>query len=553
LNILLGRLTRYSDKLGLLAELDARRAYDRVWRDGLLYKLMERGITGKMLRFLASMLSATNRYVAVHGAQSAEFSTTVGLPQGAVLSPLLYAIFINALVDDLAARNLGVEVFGRRVGILLYADDIVLIAESAEQLQSMLDCTSAYATKWQFRFNTKPGKSDVVISPPAASDAQHEFRLADGQLHVSKEYKYLGVEMGTSGQGCWSTYLARAEHKAMAAMHQLAYSVVGGCKPLWVSTSVQLFKALVRPVVEYADAMFGAMCSQAALQMLERVQVRYGRRVLRLQKTIPGEYVRRELGLPSMQQRVWMASLRFFGHLASLGKDRLAGHIFQGRCNNVDAGRGRDSWCAKMRDLLIEVGQRSVWNQRAVPKKWHLEAKKIASTHYQSIGDKKMAERDSMALFNALGAPMKGWLDRTVDHPGAALRFRLRCSGAPLMAVVGGNSDMPMHERTCRMCNQPAIEDAEHFVSKCSYYEKERAECKRRVEQVLAGNVGPKLRKALDENAVELFLGDKLLQEVPADKRHKLDDVLCDYLKVAWRKRDTVWATLTDLRGWKLK
>jgi Reverse transcriptase (RNA-dependent DNA polymerase) len=132
-----------------MAFLDARHAYDRVWRDGLLYRLVQCGVNGRMLRFLNSMLSATNRHVAAHGTRSAEFTTTVGLPQGAVLSPLLYAIFINALVDDLKARKLGVDVFGRKVGILLYADDIVLIAESAERCKRC----------WTAHRSTRPGGS----------------------------------------------------------------------------------------------------------------------------------------------------------------------------------------------------------------------------------------------------------------------------------------------------------------------------------------------------------------------------------------------------------
>src|SRR3954468_7751237 len=101
----------------------------------------------------------------------------------AVLSPLLYAIFINGLAEELNRRELGVDCFGHRVGILLYADDIVLVAETAEQLQEMLDCSSAYATQWHFRFNTKPGKSDVVVCPK--QPVERVFTLGDGPLHVS--------------------------------------------------------------------------------------------------------------------------------------------------------------------------------------------------------------------------------------------------------------------------------------------------------------------------------------------------------------------------------
>jgi reverse transcriptase-like protein len=593
--MLLARLTSYSDEFECLAEeqcgfrsgrgtldqiftlheilasrrerkkhtfrafLDARHAYDRVWRDGLLYRLVECGVNGRMLRFVSSMLSATNRHVAAHGAQSAEFTTTVGLPQGAVLSPLLYAIFINALVDDLKSRGLGVNVFGRKVGILLYADDIVLIAESAEQLQQMLDCTSEYATRWQFRFNTKAGKSDVVVMPLAAA-GDHQFRMGDGVLNISQEYKYLGVEMGRTGQGCWTNYLERAERKAMAAMQALTYSVVAGSKPLWVSTATHLFKTLVRPILEYGGAIYGPMCSEAALATLERVQVRFGRRVLHLQQAIPGEYIRRELGLESMKERVLVASLRFFDHLASMPDERLAGHVFRGRCGEVDDnvwtkdGRGDLSWCLPMKKTLVKLGHRSFWNSLTAPKKWTAMTKQLAKAECKAIGDARMAPRENMQLFGRLGAPsVKGWLNLTVDHPGAALRFKLRCSGAPLMAVVGGNHRLPMQERTCRMCKEQCVEDAEHFVSKCGFYDDERRECLRRLNVAITGEYSPVFRQAMEDNDVNLFLGDKMLLNLPEQKRGRVDRILCDFLKVAWRKRDTVWAPLTERKGWRLK
>jgi hypothetical protein len=149
------------------------------------------------------------------------------------------------------------------VGILLYADDIVLIANSPEELQSMLDIAHKYACKWHFRFNAKPGKSDVVVSPFAQELVPAKpFVLGTTPLHVSQEYKYLGVEMGQADTNSWKTYLARAERKAKLAMFQLLHSVRGS-RPLQLKTSLHLFKTLVRPVMGYADGVWGAMCSSA--------------------------------------------------------------------------------------------------------------------------------------------------------------------------------------------------------------------------------------------------------------------------------------------------
>src|SRR3954451_1122450 len=298
-----------------------------------------------------------------------------------------------------------------------------------------------------------------------------------------------------------------------------------------------------------------AQCAARPHLRLERVQVRFGRRV-HLQKTIPGEYIRRELGLESMKERVLVASLRFFDHLASMPDERLAGHVFRGRCGEVDDnvwtkdGRGDLSWCLPMKKTLVKPGHRSFWNTLTAPKKWTAMTKQLAKAECKAIGDARMAPRENMRLFSRLGAPsVKGWLNQTVDHPGAALRFKLRCSGAPLMAVVGGNYRMPMQERTCRMCKEQCVEDAEHFVSKCGFYAVERRECLRRLDVAITGEYSPVFRQAMEDDDVDLFLGDKLLLNLPEQKRGRVDRILCDFLKVAWRKRDTVWAALTDVRA----
>jgi hypothetical protein len=139
-----------------------------------------------MLDMITSMLEKSVRRVAVQGSLSIQFTTLVGLPQGAILSPLLSAIYINGLAEELNGLGLGTMMFGRRVSVLLYADDIVLVAESGPALQQMLDCAHAYAAKWRFRFNAKAGKSDVVVvRPPSASDSDAEpqrlFHLGPNQ------------------------------------------------------------------------------------------------------------------------------------------------------------------------------------------------------------------------------------------------------------------------------------------------------------------------------------------------------------------------------------
>ena len=535
-----------------MAFLDVRRAYDRVWRNGLLYKLLQSGVTGRMFSIIRSMLDSNKRTVVVQGATSSEFDVSVGLPQGAVLSPLLYALFINGLATMLKERHLGVWAWERQVSILLYADDIVLVAETAEQLQQMLDCCSEYAAQWQFRFNTKAGKSDVVVAPNG--DADHPFVLSGVELHVSHEYKYLGVEMGRTGQGCWNSYIHRARRKALAAMHQLAYCV-SGSKPLCLSTSVHLFKTLVWPVLEYGDCIWGAMCSEACLTMLEQVQERFGRRIMRLPSSVAGEYVRRELGLPSMQERVDGAALKFFGHLSMMKRSRLAHFIFTKRCDQVDNDAAAASWCRAIRSKLESNGWSNVWIARAVPDDWTDRVMKKLAQKYLHESGLKLLGMSSLSVFRRLGAATApGWLNRALNHPGAILRLKLRCGGAPLMERVGAMMKIDKPLRVCLMCDEQQVEDAEHFTCQCPYYAAERSDCLSRIANIAADAEAPRLAAAMQNSEMALFLGDTALKELPPDKQKAVDAVVCNFLKVAWRKRSKLWKLACEEGNeWRLK
>jgi hypothetical protein len=78
------------------------------------------------------------RKVLINGRTSDSFAVEQGVAQGSVLSPLLYATYIDGLHDALRAKGLGVWVYGRLVPLLFYADDIVLLATSAEELQAAM-------------------------------------------------------------------------------------------------------------------------------------------------------------------------------------------------------------------------------------------------------------------------------------------------------------------------------------------------------------------------------------------------------------------------------
>ena len=155
-------LRRRRRKGTYLAFLDVSKAYDTVWREGLWEKMRRYGVTQKFVRVCQGLYEEVEASVVLDGEQSRWFKVEKGLRQGCPLSPLLYSIYVMGMVEELEDSGLGVKEEEVWCGALLYADDIVLLAESPDELQRMLDTVGEYAEEWRFTFNAVKSKDGQV-------------------------------------------------------------------------------------------------------------------------------------------------------------------------------------------------------------------------------------------------------------------------------------------------------------------------------------------------------------------------------------------------------
>jgi hypothetical protein len=178
--------------------LDIAKAYPSVWWDGLWKKLLDLGVRGRMWRVLRSMYARYEVGVRVAGEVDDWYDEFVGIREGCVVSPLLFALYIDDLVGELnGGGGAGVKVGGQRLRCLLFADDIVLLDESAEGLQRSLDVAYAYSLRWRYRYNCGKDKSAVMVF--GGSRKKERWWLGSQELDVVRDYKYLGVRFRDVG------------------------------------------------------------------------------------------------------------------------------------------------------------------------------------------------------------------------------------------------------------------------------------------------------------------------------------------------------------------
>ena len=160
---------RERGKKTYIAFMDFTKAYDLVWRDGLFQELHEAGVKGKAWRVVRDMYRKARSCVTVKGKPSDWWNIHQGVRQGSVLSPLLFSIAINPLIHELKKRRIGVRL-GPIRGIsepihipgLLFADDLVVMTETEQELRDTLKFLDQWAKRRRFIFN--PKKCGVLVT-----------------------------------------------------------------------------------------------------------------------------------------------------------------------------------------------------------------------------------------------------------------------------------------------------------------------------------------------------------------------------------------------------
>ena len=142
--------------------IDLRKAFDSVLHPALLFKVVEAEVGGKYLSVLISMYDNIELRVRLDNISLSDvFSSSVGVFQGDNLSPNLFKIFINDMTKLFDSSCCPVSLGSRLLNSLLYADDFLLLSESADGLQNCMNKVDNYCLNWGLEINYD--KSKVMI------------------------------------------------------------------------------------------------------------------------------------------------------------------------------------------------------------------------------------------------------------------------------------------------------------------------------------------------------------------------------------------------------
>lgn len=205
--------------------IDFKAAFDGINRSKLFHKLRIQGVSEKLCQAIEKLYRGTYSAVWDGEAISKWFSTTTGLKQGCILSPLLFALFINDLEEEIGG---GINIDEVNIKLLAYADDIVFLSDEVPVLQNMIDNLGTYCKKWDLVINLTKSKI-MIMKQTGGRRANHEkWTWMEEEIEIVKKYKYLGflvtpslnitvhlqdrIEASKTGLSTvWNTYLKKRE------------------------------------------------------------------------------------------------------------------------------------------------------------------------------------------------------------------------------------------------------------------------------------------------------------------------------------------------------
>ena len=228
---------------------DVSKAFDRVWHRCLLHKLRAIGCSEKVTQWFASYLSGRRQRVVINGQSSDWGFIGAVVPQGSILGPLLFLIFINDIVKDIGAS------------IRLFADDtsLYIVVESPQSVATILNgdmsTISNWANFWLLDFNAAKTLSMVVsrkVNKPIHPPPIMNNRL----INETESHKHLGVTF--SSTCLWTDHIENICEQAwvrLNVMRALKFRISR-------KSLEQMYISFIRPLLEYCDSVWDNSSSE---------------------------------------------------------------------------------------------------------------------------------------------------------------------------------------------------------------------------------------------------------------------------------------------------
>lgn len=280
--------------------LDIEKAFDTVWHEGLLHKLLNLDVPMPLIKLIQSYLTDRKFQVHIGNTISSPQSIPAGVPQGSIVGPYLFLIFVN----DIPIQP--------RTKLACFADDTASYTSSDDtdliigRLQYSIELLQDYFKKWKLKINED--KTEAIFFSRARQPPTRTLKIAGHKVPWKTSVRYLGVRMDNRLN--WSKHIADLRLKGAQALGALN-PIMNRKSRLSSGTKLRIYTTLVRPCITYACPVWSGTClsNHHLLQVIQNKAVKtsyktkFKTNLQRLHKTIK---------LPLLFNYIFKISLKFY-------------------------------------------------------------------------------------------------------------------------------------------------------------------------------------------------------------------------------------------------
>jgi hypothetical protein len=488
-----------------IAFIDFRKAYDSVDRSVLWAALAKLGLHGPILETLKAMYADVRMAVRLAGRVGELFDAPMGVKQGDPLSPLLFGLLIDRLEPYLKLHcpTIGAELATLTLNLLLYADDLRLIAESPGDLQTLLDNLHTFCGENKLTVN--PSKSvAVVYNPQPATPTPPTLTFNGKVIPYAPNFSYLGMPFDGH------TNLKEAWKRNTEKGAQASYLVTRRMNTLEMFNPhlrSQTFHTMALPLITYGCPVWGPQAllpisSTFAGATLDKILTDFLKRCLGLGPTVPHAALKHELKHTRPSSRMLKQILRFRNNILKRPDNdlvRLA--LIENISMANHSPKPISCWSSYLHKLLRRETS-SLPSSLSFPLA-HLDPDLALKEREEKLDAALNGAAAHLGLLHpntsihslpddarkgfkvlkyikwctplTLNPDPKTQLRASFHHhlnskPLIHAVARLRMSNLPLRSECGRLANLPRSERTCTLCNTNCIEDEYHLLT-CPAYQ----------------------------------------------------------------------------------
>lgn len=458
-----------------VAFIDFRKAFNYVNHNLLFWKLIKSGLHGKVINLLRSLYNQTKARVKINGLLYDWIFDEVGVNQGGPNSPRLFNKFLSDLSQFLSSLY-GINIADNLILLhLLWADDLLIVSDTEEGLQSQIDGVHKFCSQSHMIVNEL--KTKIMIF--GYCNDVPTFIYNGKVLDVVDNYKYLGVVFNSvKRMGCdpFRHNYKHVDSQASKAIFSLTKSMcnVGKAHP---SVALHLFDSLVRPILEYSSEIW---YNNKDNVILERVQLKYIKMMLGVANNTSNLATYGETGRFPLFLRQKIKVLKYWHRVVSKPKDSLVYIVYQLLVDLHNSGF--KSWASEIYELLNVVCPVAWENQRFVNMNEINQIYTVLCDNYIDMwrrGINDVIQNPKLRLYCTFKSEfqIEPYLVNIKEFKLRKVLSRFRLSNHELNIEKGRYHKIPKESRYCEVCSKNEfVEDECHFLLYCPSYNDVRQE-----------------------------------------------------------------------------